>query len=350
MRLQLLAAAPVAALWVALAGGAHAQPASHPIIFDTDFGMVPQDDAFALMLALHSPELEILGVTTVAGNFSVEQATVDALRVLEIDGRSDIKVYRGADMPLLHEKSEYATTRHGEWWSDAPPKVPPGGFAKKEAEATGAVQFIVDTVNARPGQVTLMAIGPLTNVAMALRLEPGLAGKVKQIYIMGGAVAALPDGAGNVTPNAEFNFWVDPEAARMVLRSGIPIVLSPLNVSRKTAFTREWYEKLVATDTPFTRLIRERMGPVFAKDPGQSHLMYDQVTVASLVDPTLVTSTELVVDVDANHDINYGVSVGGPRPWPGAEGAKKMAVQHGLDWDRFIRLFVERVARPVPQR
>src|SRR5688572_22620948 len=223
MRRHLLA--PVAALCLALPGGARAQPAPHAIIFDTDFGMVPQDDAFALMLALHSPELEILGVTTVAGNFSVEQATVDALRVLEIDGRSDIKVYWGADMPLLHEKSEYATTRHGEWWSDAPPKAPPGGFARNKAEAKGAVQFIVDTVNARPGQVTLMAIGPLTNVAMALRLEPGLAAKVKQIYIMGGAVAALPDGAGNVTPNAEFNFWVDPEAARMVLRSGIPTVL-----------------------------------------------------------------------------------------------------------------------------
>ena len=116
----------------------------------------------------------------------------------------------------------------------------------------------------------------------------------------------------------------------------------------KPKFTRP--RKLVATDTPFTRLIRERMGPVFAKDPGQSHLMYDQVTVASLVDPTLVTSTELVVDVDANHDINYGVSVGGKALWPGAEGAQKMAVQYDLDWDRFIRMFVERVTRPAPKR
>jgi inosine-uridine nucleoside N-ribohydrolase len=338
----------VAALWFGCAGWAAAQAPPHKIIFDTDFGMVPQDDSFALMLALRSPELEILGVTTVAGNFSVEQATADALRVLEIAGRSDIKVYRGANMPLLHEKSEYATTRHGEWWSDAPPTPPPGGFAKNEAEATSAVQFLIDTVNAHPGQVTLMAIGPLTNVAMALRLEPGFAGKVKQIYIMGGAVAALPDGAGNITPNAEFNFWVDPEAARIVLRSGIPTVLSPLNVSRKTALTREWYEKLVAVDTPFTRLIRERLGPVFEKDPGRRLLMYDQVTVASLADPSLVTSTELIVDVDTNHDIDYGASVGGAKPWPGAEGAQRMAVQYGLDWDRFIRMFVERVTQPVP--
>ena len=253
-------------------------------------------------------------------------------------------------MPLMHEKSEYATTRHGQWWSDAPPTAPPGGFARRTAEPLAAVQFLIDVVNAHPGEVTIMAIGPMTNVAMALRQEPGFASKVKQLYIMGGAIAALPDGAGNATPNAEFNFWVDPEAARIALRSGIPIVLSPLNVSRKTGLTRDWYQKLVAADTPFTRLIRERMGPSFEKDPGQSQLMYDQVTVASLIDPTLVTSTELVVDVDASPGINYGVSVGGPRPWPGTEGAQRMAVQHGLDWERFIRMFIDRVARPLPSR
>jgi inosine-uridine nucleoside N-ribohydrolase len=345
---------PAAGLLVAalslLAGSAQAQPRPIPIIFDTDFGMVPQDDSFALMLALNSPELEILGVTTVAGNFSVEQATVDALRILEIAGRPDIAVYRGANMPLVHEKSEYATTRHGEWWSDAAPNAPPGGFARRKEEAKSGAQYIVDTVNARPGEVTIMAIGPLTNVAMALRQEPGLAAKIKQVYIMGGAVASLPDGGGNITPNAEFNFWVDPEAAKVVLRSGVPIVLSPLNVSRKTHLDREWYGKLVAVDTPLTRLIRERLGPVFEKEPDKKLLMYDQVTVASLVDPTLVTTAEQYVDVDANHDIDYGVSVGGKALWPGAEGAQKMAVQYDLDWDRFIRMFVERVSRPAPKR
>src|SRR5262245_22282799 len=342
---RLLAGAPAAALALGLAAGARAETARQPVIFDTDFGMVPQDDSFALMLALNSPELEILGVTTVAGNYSVEQATADALRVLEIAGRAEIPVYRGANMPLVHEKSEYAATRHGEWWSDAAPSPPPGGFAKRKEEAKGAVPFIVDTLNARPGQVTILAIGPLTNVAIALRLEPGLAAKIKQIYIMGGAVAALPDGGGNITPNAEFNFWVDPEAAKVVLRCGVPIVLSPLNVSRKTNLDREWYQKLVAPDTPLTQLIRERLGPVFEKDPGKSLLMYDQVTVASLVDPGLVKTAELYVDVDATHGLDYGTSVGGKALWPGAEGAQKMAVQYDLDWDRFIRMFVERVTR-----
>ena len=208
----------------------------------------------------------------------------------------------------------------------------------------------MEAVEAHPGEITIMAIGPLSNVAMALRQAPHLAEKVKHIYIMGGAVATLPDGAGNTTPNAEFNFWVDPEAARVVLRSGAPIVLSPLNVSRKSNLTREWHEKLVAVETPITRLIRDREGPYYEKDPDREVLMYDQITVASLVDPSLVTTTDLFVDVDVDHGISYGTSVGGFALWPGAEGAQKMPVQHDLDWDRFIRMFIERVSRPVPQR
>ena len=320
----------------------------HQVIFDTDFAIPPQDDGMALILALHSPEIEILGITTVAGNFSMEHATSDALRMLEIARRTDIPVYQGANMPLVHEKSEYATRVWGEWWSDEPPPAPPGGFAMKQAEAMGAAEFIVQTVKARPGEITIVAIGPLTNVAMAIRQSPDVAPNVKQIVIMGGAVAVLPDGHGNVTPNAEFNFWVDPEAARVVLRSGIPIVLSPLNVSRKTGLTKEWYERMVATDTPITSLIRTTVGPRFESRPDESALMYDQVAVASLIDPTLVTTRELYVDVDDTPGLNYGVSVGGDQIWPGAEGARRMSVQYDLDWERFITMFVERVTRAIP--
>lgn len=323
-----------------------AQPRSaQKVIFDTDFVVPPQDDGFALILALNSPELQIMGVTTVAGNDSMERATSDALRVLEIAGRTEIPVYKGANMPLMHEKTEFATKTHGRWWSDDAPPAPPGGFAKKQAESEGAVNFIVRTVNASPGEVVIVAIGPLTNIAMALRTEPGFASKVKQLVIMGGAVAWLPDGAGNVTPNAEFNFWVDPEAARIVLRSGIPVALTPLNVTRKTSFTKEWYDKIVAADTPLTALIKERMGPRFEKNPAAGGQMYDQLAVAALIDPTLVQTRELFVDVDANFGPSYGVSVGGPAPWPGAEGAQKMSVQYDVDFKRFITMFVERVTK-----
>lgn len=349
MRTTWLLAISVAAL---LAAGPIAGAAAHKVIFDTDFAMPPQDDGLALALALNSPELEILGITTVAGNFSMERATSDALRMLEIARREDIPVYAGANMPLVHEKTDFATKTHGEWWSDAPPPMPPGGFAKKKAEAQSAVDFIAKTVMAHPGEIEILAIGPLTNIAMAIRTYPDLAPKIKQLVIMGGAVATLPDGGGNATPNAEFNFWVDPEAARMVLRSGIPINLSALNVSRKTRLTKEWYDRIVKVDTPITKLIAETMGPHFVKDPGQVQLMFDQVAVASLIDPTLVKTKEMYVDVDADHDVSYGTSVGWERPnlWPYADGAQKMRVQYDLDWDRFITMFVERVTAPVSAR
>ena len=336
------------ALCAAAAAGAPTLAQVQPpqkIIFDTDFVIPPQDDAMALILALKSPELQILGVTTVAGNDSMERATSDALRVLEIGGRTDIPVYKGANMPMRHEKSEWSATVHGRWWSDDPPPAPPGGFAKKQPEPGTAMDFIIRTVNANPGQVVIAAIGPLTNVAMALRYEPGLAAKIKRLVIMGGAIASLPDGAGNLTPNAEFNIWVDPEAARIVFRSGVPITLTPLNVTRKTKFSREWYEKIVAANTPLTALIKERMGPAFARDPNRVGQMYDQLTLGALIDPSLVKTVDLYVDVDDHPGPDYGVTVGGQKIWEGAEGAKQISVQYDVDFDRFIRMFVDRVTR-----
>ena len=316
------------------------------IIFDTDFALPPQDDGLALMLAVQSPELEILGITTVAGNKSVEQATADVLRFLEIAQRSDIPVYQGADMPLVHDVSEFAVENYGSWYSDEMPE-PWGGFAEIEAEAQSAVPYIVETVLARPGEVTIAAIGPLTNIAQAIRAEPSFAAKVKSLMIMGGAIALLPDGAGNITPNAEFNFWVDPEAARVTLRSGIPIELSPLNVSRKSALTRDRFRDMTADGAPFTPLLQATMGPRYEERPDRSWHMYDQIAIAALIDPSLVVTESLFVDVDINHGISYGTSVGGRKIWPGAEGAPRMNVQYDLDWPKFFAMFAERVQRPL---
>lgn len=321
-----------------------------PIIFDTDFVMPPQDDSLALMLALQSPELEILGITTVAGNDSVERATSDVLRMLEIANHSEIPVYSGSDMPLVHEVSDFAFNNHGNWYSDEIPPLPPGGYASKEAEDESAVSYIVRTVMNNPGAITIVALGPLTNIAQAIRAESAFSANVKQLIIMGGAIGLLPDGAGNITPNAEFNFWVDPEAARITLRSGIPIELSPLNVSRKSALTRDWYQEMVAVDNALTVLLVQTLGQRFERAPEQSWFMYDQIAVASLIDPSLVTSERLYVDVNIDHGISYGVSVGGRSIWPGAEGAIKMNVQYDLDWVRFIEMFIERLQRPLPSR
>lgn len=341
----------VALLCAVLATGPAAAQPAQKIVFDTDFAFPPQDDAMALFFVLNSPELDLLGITTVAGNRSRNVATADVLKVLEATGRAEIPVYEGAAAPLLHAGTEWDTKVHGGWFSNPPAAAPPGGFAAtKTAERQGAVDYLVQTVRAHPKQVTILAIGPLTNVAMAMRMDAGFAANVKQLVIMGGAIAALPDGAGNHTPNAEFNFYVDPEAAQIVLRSEIPIVLSPLNVSRKARFTKASYDRIIAVETPTTRLVREHLAPRFAKRPETVMLMYDQVAAVSLVAPSLIKTTELFVDVDARPGPNYGVSVGGPEIWPGGEGARKMRVQTDLDWDRFIRLYIERVTAPARAR
>lgn len=335
-----------------VAAQAAAQPAQKKIIVDTDFAFAPQDDAMALFFVLNSPELDVLGITTVAGNKSLNIATADVLKTLEVAGRTEIPVFRGAAAPLLHEKAEWDTKTYGGWFVTEPAPAPPGGFAQKKPESRSAVDFLVSTVMQSPGQVTILAIGPLTNLAMAMRTEPAFAKSVKEVVIMGGAIASLADGGGNHTPNAEYNFYVDPEAAKIVARAGMPIVLSPLNVSRKARFTKEWYDRIVAVDTPITRMIKDGMGARYQQRPDMAPLMYDQIAAVTLVAPTLMKTVDLFVDVDDNVGPNYGVSVGGREPWPGGEHAKKMTVQTDLDWDKFIRLYVERVTakRPAPGR
>ena len=319
--------------------------AVHHIIFDTDFALPPQDDGLALAFVLNSPELDIAGITTVAGNYNLARANADVLRMLEIAKREDVKVYAGASRPLAHVKDAFATSHYGKWWSDDPAPAPPGGFAKKALEPMAAADFMVRTVMARPGQIEILAIGPLTNVAAAIRREPAFVRSVKRIIIMGGALASLPDGGGNITPNAEYNFWVDPEAARIVLRSGIPVVLSPLNVSMRTSFDKASFLALASSGTPIAKLIDGQMRPRYESDRHFHPHMYDEVAAASLVDPTLVKTKRMVVDVDDTHGMNYGVSVGGTDVWPGAEGAPTIDVQYDIDNARFMRLFVERVRR-----
>ena len=329
-----------------LIASVHAQPAAtHHVIFDTDFALPPQDDGLALALALNSPELDIVGITTVAGNYNVARANADVLRMLEIAGREEIKVYGGASRPLAHAKDAFAASHYGKWWSDEPAQEPPGGFARKTLEAESAADFIVRATTARPGDIDIVAIGPLTNVATAIRRAPAVVRSIKRIVIMGGAIAALPDGAGNITPNAEFNFWVDPEAARIVLRSGIPIALSPLNVSMKTSFDRDSFRAIAASGSPVAKMIDARMRERYDANPSYHPHMYDEVAVASVIDPTLVKTRPMIVDVDATPGIDYGVSVGGAEPWPGSEGAGTVDVQYDIDNARFMRLFVDRLSR-----
>jgi inosine-uridine nucleoside N-ribohydrolase len=247
----------------------------------------------------------------VAGEYALGQATAEALSELEIAGRSDIPVYIGSNRPLVHQVTDWVKTTHQTWWSDDPVVAPPGGYAKTRAEKESAVSYLVNTVNANPGQITIVVIGPLTNIALAIRQSPDFAKNVKQLNIMGGAFGWVGGVSGNITPNAEFNFWVDPEAAQVVIRSGIPISLTPLNMARA--------------------------------HNGSRHLT-DELAVASVIDPTLVKVKDLYVDVDVNHGPDYGASLSSPKLWEGGEGATQISVQYDVDYDRLMKLYADRLA------
>src|SRR5256714_1302415 len=194
-----------------------------PILLACDPG---HDDAIALLLALASPEVELLGVTTVAGNQTLDKTTANAIRVLEFAGRTDVQVAAGADRPLLRDQYVAADV-HGETGLDGPDLPPAQGRPVEQH----AVDFLAERIRASERPVTLIPIGPLTNVALLLALHPDA--RPERIVLMGGAIAE-----GNVTPAAEFNIWCDPEAAARVFASGIDVTMVGLDVTHKALFTQ----------------------------------------------------------------------------------------------------------------
>src|SRR4051794_19092711 len=181
-----------------------------PVIIDCDPG---HDDAMALMLAAASPEVELVAVTTVAGNQTLDKVTANAIRVLDVLGADDIPVAAGADRGLIHA-AESASEVHGETGLDGPDLPPPS----REPEPLHAVELLAQKLRERP--LTLIPIGPLTNIALLLATHPELAGRIERVVIMGGAI-----GMGNATPSAEFNLWADPEAAARVFTSGLDVTM-----------------------------------------------------------------------------------------------------------------------------
>jgi len=197
------------------------------IIIDTDPG---QDDAVAILLALASPELELLGITTVAGNVPLAFTSRNARIVCELAGRRDVKVFAGADKPLARPLVT-AEHVHGKTGLDGP-VLPAPSMALQPGHA---VDFIIETLLSRPaGTVTLCPLGPLTNIALALQREPRIAARIRRIVMMGGGFFE----GGNITPTAEFNFYVDPEAAALVFGAGVPITMLPLDCTHRALTTR----------------------------------------------------------------------------------------------------------------
>ncbi|MGA8308389.1 MAG: nucleoside hydrolase [Terriglobales bacterium] len=287
----------------ALAMGPH--PAgvatSSRVIIDTDPGV---DDALALLLAMRSPELKIEAITAVAGNVPLELTLPNALRMVEISGRTDIPVAAGAKAPLLRRlvTAAYAHGENGLGGAIFPdPKIKP--------VAEPAEELIRQIIRKYPGEVTLIPVGPLTNIATALNTDSELAGMVKGIVMMGGSLSG-----GNITPAAEFNVYVDPEAARIVFQSGIPITMVGLDATRKTSLTEEHVRVLEAAQNPVSQAAAKIGRNAINHNRERGFLvgpnMHDSLAVAGFLDPSLLTLKDYYVDVETTGELTAGETLG----------------------------------------
>jgi purine nucleosidase len=267
------------------------------IIIDTDPGV---DDSFTFLLALASPEIKLEALTTTQGNVTVEKATRNALAVLELGHAGHIPVARGSVLPLVQPLRASAHV-HGESGI--------GNAQLPEPQAKPvpghAVDYLIERILAEPNEISVFPIGPMTNIAMAIRKEPRFAKAVKELVIMGGAIQE----AGNMTPLAEFNIYVDPHAAHIVFHAGIPITLIPLDVTHKCVLKQEHVDRLIKVDSPVTRFLKDAID-VYLKasiELGyEGCALHDPLTLATIIAPELLTLKEYYVDVD----IAGGVSMG----------------------------------------
>jgi purine nucleosidase len=307
------------------------------IIIDTDPG---QDDALAIMLALGSPqELEILGLTAVAGNVPLSLTCRNVRIICEMSGRPDIKVYAGCDAPL---KRPLITAEHvhGKTGLDGPvvdePTMP--------LQALNAVDFIIQTLRDEPaGTVTLCTLGPLTNIATAFLRAPDIAARVKELVMMGGGYFE----GGNITPAAEFNIYVDPDAADLVMKSGVPIVMMPLDVTHKVLTYKHRVAKIAAIGSKASKFVVEMLEfferfdvEKYGSDGGPLH---DPTVIAYLLKPELFQGRACNVEVETRSELTVGMTV--VDWWQVTKRPHNAFVMRFVDDQGFFDLLTERLAR-----
>ena len=302
------------------------------IIIDTDPGV---DDAFTFLLALASPETQLEALTTTQGNVTVDKATRNALSILELGHASHIPVARGSVLPLIQPLQASAAV-HGESGIGNSQLLEP----RTKPVAKHAVDYLIERVLAEPNELSIFAIGPLTNLAMVIRKEPNFAKSVKELVIMGGAVQE----GGNMTALAEFNIYVDPHAAYIVFHSGIPITLIPLDVTHKCLLKQEHLDRLAKIDSPITRFIRDAMDVYLQASLELGYegcALHDPLTLATIIAPELLTLKEYYVDVDISGGVSMGKTLADifnvmKRP-------ANMRVAMDVRGEDFIELFLQRM-------
>jgi len=311
--------------------------APRKIIIDTDPG---QDDAVAILLALGSPEeIAVLGITAVAGNVPLDLTQKNARIVCELAKRTDIQVFAGCDTPIAR-KLVTAEHVHGKTGLDGPQLEDPSMPLQEQH----AVDFIIDVLRKEePGTVTLCPIGPLTNIATAFERAPDIIPRVQEIVLMGGAYFEV----GNITPAAEFNIYVDPEAAKIVFGAGVPLTVAPLDMTHKALTTRPRVDAFRALGTPvgkmvaawtdfFERFDKEKYGSEGAP-------LHDPCVIAYLIKPDLFTGRHINVEIETGSDLTLGMTVADW--WRVTDRPANALFLNDLDDAGFFDLLTERLAR-----
>ncbi len=310
------------------------------VLLDCDPGI---DDALALLLALASPEIDLIGVTTVAGNASVEDETDNALALLAMGRRSDVPVAMGCARPLIKPLITAADT-HG----------PTGmGYATLPSYSTRAlsqhaVDFIIEQVQHAPGEITVVAVGPLTNLALAIRKAPEIIPLIKQMICMGGAIHH----PGNMPLSAEFNVWVDPHAAHIVYHSGLPITLVPLDVTYQCIWTHAHTRRLqaMAPQSPISQFVADATRFYIEFHQREQNIdgcaINDALAMALLLAPDLVQTQPLYVDVALADGPAHAMTIADP--WQLSKQPSNMQVALKVDAMRFLELFLTRLVASHP--
>jgi len=305
------------------------------ILLDTDPGI---DDSLAILLALASPEVSLDGVSIVHGNCSAEQGTINALSVLELAKAGYIPVYKGCDLPLV-QPSLLAPETHGETGL---------GYAKlseplNQARVEKGSDYLIEKIMSEPGEFTLVCIGPLTNVALAIRQEPRIVEAVREVFIMGGALRH----EGNTTPLAEFNTFADPHAAHIIFHSGMPITLTPLDVTYQCVLQQDDVNRLLKINSPITKFIADatRFYMEFHDEYQEIEgcVINDPLTMALTFMPELCDYQEVYVDVDLSGGVSMGKAFADFYNYHKKPANMKVAL--GVRARDFIELFLERMEK-----
>jgi inosine-uridine nucleoside N-ribohydrolase len=320
-----------------------------PVLIDTDPGI---DDALAMLLALSSPEVSVEAITTVAGNVTVERGTVNVFRILDVIRPARLpRVARGAGAPLTRPLVTAAHVHGEDGLGNIDRLRDPNGRPRypdpvAKVEMRDGPDLILETAEKHPGELVIVALGPLTNLALALKRDAGRLRLARRIVVMGGAVTV----AGNITPAAEFNLYVDPEAAAAVFEAGLPIELIPLDVTRQVLLTRAALTEAVSrAPGRRARFLEDfsRFGFDFADAHGDGGIvLHDPLAVAAAVAPELVRLEPFHVDIECEGTHTRGMTVADRRSLaPARKKSPNCRAALGVDVEAALQLFLERVCR-----